>query len=86
VLVEADSSWLSLSCGPKEERLVITDPQAALNKLLKEKPRCSRMPTTRTVVVAIIVAALIALATIHMSKGEPLPTPSSIVTVRPDAR
>jgi hypothetical protein len=42
----------------------------------------------RTVVLALIVAAFIALATIHFSKGEPLPTPSSnhAVTVRPDAR
>lgn len=27
-----------LKRGPKEERLIITDPQAALDKLLKKKP------------------------------------------------
>jgi len=40
----------------------------------------------RTVVFALIVAAVIAFATIHVSKGEPLPTPPSMVTVRPDTR
>ncbi|HEY7288785.1 MAG TPA: hypothetical protein VH583_03030 [Vicinamibacterales bacterium] len=40
----------------------------------------------RTLVFALIVAALIVGATIHFSKGEPLPTPPSMVTVRPDTR
>jgi hypothetical protein len=40
----------------------------------------------RIAVFAVIVAALIALATIHFSKGEHLPTPPSMVTVRPDTR
>jgi hypothetical protein len=40
----------------------------------------------RIVVFAAMVVALILLATIHFSKGEPLPTPSSMVTVQPDAR
>jgi hypothetical protein len=39
----------------------------------------------RTVIFALVVAALIALATIRFSKGEPLPDPS-IVTVRPGTR
>jgi hypothetical protein len=36
-------------------------------------------------VFALIVAALVALATIHFSKGEPLPR-AGAVTVRPDTR
>jgi len=40
----------------------------------------------RIAVFALIVGALITLATIHFSKGEPLPTPPSMVTVRPDTR
>jgi hypothetical protein len=37
----------------------------------------------QTVVFAVVVGALIALATIRFSKGEPLPTPPSMVAVRP---
>jgi len=33
-----------------------------------------------------MVAAVTALTTIHFSKGEPLPTPPSMVAVGPDAR
>ena len=39
-----------------------------------------------TAVVAVIVAALMALATIHVSKGEPTPVPPSMVSVRPATR
>jgi hypothetical protein len=37
----------------------------------------------RAVVFALVVAAFVALMTIHLSKGEPLRTPPSTVTVRP---
>ena len=40
----------------------------------------------RIAVFALIVAALVALATIHFSKGEPPPTSIDAVTVRPDTR
>jgi hypothetical protein len=43
-------------------------------------------PMLRITVFVLIVAALIAVATIHFSKGEPLPTPPSMVTVHPDSR
>jgi hypothetical protein len=43
-------------------------------------------PVRRIAVFAFVVALLIALASVHFSKGEPLPTPSHVVTVRPDAR
>jgi hypothetical protein len=52
-----------------------------------KKPHRAKMSRMRrTAVFALMVAALIALATIHFSKGEPLPTPLSTVTVRPDTR
>jgi len=38
----------------------------------------------RLVLLALVVAALLALATLRLSRGEPLPTPPSMVTVRPD--
>jgi len=57
-----------------------------LDKLLKKPHRAKMSPVRRIAVFALIVAALIALATIHFSKGEPLPTPPSMVTVRPDTR
>jgi hypothetical protein len=37
----------------------------------------------RNVVFALMLAALIFLATIHFSKGESLPMPPHTVTVRP---
>jgi hypothetical protein len=66
---------------------IFAENQAALDKLLKRPQRARMSPMRRVAVFALIVAAaLIALATIHFSKGEPLPTPSSMVTVRPDTR
>jgi hypothetical protein len=46
------------------------------------------MQPMRVVVFALMVAAFVALATIHFSNGEPLPTPTSVnaVTVRPNPR
>lgn len=46
----------------------------------------ARMSPMRVAVFALIVSALIALASVHLSKGEPLPPPPSMVTVRPDLR
>jgi hypothetical protein len=43
-------------------------------------------PVRRITVVALLVAGFLALATIPFSKGEPLPTPINVVTVRPDTR
>ena len=33
----------------------------------------------RMIILALIVCALIAFSTVHLSKGEPLPTPKSIL-------
>jgi hypothetical protein len=40
----------------------------------------------RTVVFALMVAALVILATIQFSKGEPLLAPPSMVTVQPSTK
>jgi hypothetical protein len=40
----------------------------------------------RVVIFAIVVLALITIAKTNLSKGEPLPTPPSMVAVHPDTR
>lgn len=54
--------------------------------LVSHVRRDKMSPMRQAAIVVLAVAAVIALATVHLSRGEPLRATINVVTVRPDAR